>query len=77
MVRERAPHYAIDRGVVGELLGLDDEVAHNPTLDRTSPRMRLVYRPPTVLIRTSRAGSTADQKDQHWHSHIGMIDQRQ
>jgi hypothetical protein len=29
-VRERAPHYAIDRGVVGELLGLDDEVAHNP-----------------------------------------------
>jgi hypothetical protein len=30
MVRERAPHYLIDRRVVGDLLGLDDELAHNP-----------------------------------------------
>ena len=26
-----------------------------------------------MLIRTSRAGSTADQKDQYWHSHIGYV----
>jgi hypothetical protein len=39
MVRERAPHYAIDRGVVGELLGLDGEVAPNPgNVTRRSPR---------------------------------------
>ena len=36
-----APHYVIDRGVVGDPLGLDDELAHNRTLDPTPPRIRL------------------------------------
>jgi hypothetical protein len=46
-VGERASHDVIDRGVVGVLLGLDNEVVHSPTLDRTPLIDRFIT--PTVL----------------------------
>jgi hypothetical protein len=51
-VGERASHDVIDRGVIGVLLGVDNEVVHSPTLDRTSPRMRLVI---TLIVLRSGA----------------------
>jgi hypothetical protein len=58
MVRERAPYHVIDRRVVGEPLGLDDELAHNPHA-RSRPAAHAIG----FIAHDSTAAEETDDRD--------------